>query len=288
MPVAARTLVGRSPACFLKLGAHEVSGEHAIVQWSGDRWTVRDLGSRNGTYLDGRRLEVGSTEDLKLGARLSFGDPEGTWVLADDGPPQPVAIELKSRDVAVAQQGLLAIPSDADPEVVVYQRGDGEWVKEEKGEMAPAAEQDIVYLENQAWALFLPGDVELTPVVHAPMSLSEVTFRFAVSRDEEHVELTLVHRDQEVRLEPREHLYVLLTLARARVNDGDLPDAERGWLGKDDLQRMLRMRANALNVSIHRARQQLGSVGLMGAAGIVEVRRGLRRFGTDRVEETSL
>ena len=72
--------------------------------------------------------------------------------------------------------------------------------------------------------------------------------------------------------------------ARAREEDRELPPQERGWRDVDRLLRMLKMDQNALNVSIHRARQQLSATGLEGAAGIVETKRGKRRLGTDRFE----
>ena len=61
-----------------------------------------------------------------------------------------------------------------------------------------------------------------------------------------------------------------------------------GWADRDELLRMLRVDANAFNVAVHRARQQLLAAGVKGAAGIVQVRRRQRRFGTDKVELTKL
>lgn len=73
-------------------------------------------------------------------------------------------------------------------------------------------------------------------------------------------------------LESREHGYVLLTLARARRTNAERSVGERGWIDRDELLRMLSIDANALNVAIHRARQQLLAAGIEGAQGIVEVR----------------
>ena len=39
-----------------------------------------------------------------------------------------------------------------------------------------------------------------------------------------------------------------------------------------------------LDVAIHRSRRRLEMAGVLGSAGIVEVRRGERRFGTDRIQ----
>ena len=56
-------LVGRSSRCDLILDETSVSGRHAQLTFGQGTWRVRDLGSRNGTRLDGRRLEPKTTID---------------------------------------------------------------------------------------------------------------------------------------------------------------------------------------------------------------------------------
>lgn len=52
-----RHLIGRAEEASLKLNEPSVSRKHAIVRVDGDRVTVSDLGSHNGTKLNGVRLE---------------------------------------------------------------------------------------------------------------------------------------------------------------------------------------------------------------------------------------
>lgn len=286
--VPARMLVGRSATCFLRLSDAQVSGEHALVQWTGQGWVLRDLGSRNGTHLNGRRLPVAASSPLARGSQIAFGDPKATFTMQDAGPPVPMALELRSRQMRESQAGLLALPNTDEPQAVVYQRDDGTWVQEAADETQGIADQELLYLDQQVWCVFLPDEAGVTPVVCAEKTLAATAFEFEVSRDEEHVVMTVVHGDERIALEPREHHYVLLVLARARAKDAALPPPERGWLSKDKLQQMLRIRPSALNVAVHRARQQLADAGVVGAAGLVEVRRGLRRFGTDRFTERPL
>jgi hypothetical protein len=51
-----------------------VSGRHARLRWDGAGWWLEDLGSTNGTQVDGRRLVALTPEKVALGARLQLGD----------------------------------------------------------------------------------------------------------------------------------------------------------------------------------------------------------------------
>ncbi|MCE5246273.1 FHA domain-containing protein, partial [bacterium] len=56
-PAAARAVfVGRGADCALRLASDTVSERHAVVFESGGVLFVQDLGSRNGTFLDGARV----------------------------------------------------------------------------------------------------------------------------------------------------------------------------------------------------------------------------------------
>jgi hypothetical protein len=68
--VDARLVIGRSSACHLVLADDTVSRRHAALSVEGGRWLLRDLGSSNGTWLNGRRIvesEVRPGDVLHLG-----------------------------------------------------------------------------------------------------------------------------------------------------------------------------------------------------------------------------
>lgn len=288
-PLTARTLVGRSPSCGLRLSEPHASGEHATITWTGWHWEIKDLGSRNGTYVDGTRIDPGAATKLGTGARLAFGDPERAWEVLEDEAPSLMAVRAATGEVRPAESGILVLPSEEAPEVSFYQGSSGQWLMEnEDGQQRDLADQEIVQVAGEAWQIHLPYVSEGTPLMQLDMSFETINLKFAVSRDEERVETTIIHRGVEIPLEPREHGYVLLTLARSRLEDEQLPPEQRGWRDRARLEKMLAMDSNALNVAIHRARQQLSSAGVSGAAGIVEVRRRQRRLGTDRFRILSL
>ena len=55
-PVGARLLVGKSPACGLRLRDPSVSRRHAAFEVTGKGLRVTDLGSTNGTAVNGVRV----------------------------------------------------------------------------------------------------------------------------------------------------------------------------------------------------------------------------------------
>lgn len=70
-------VIGRSVGCDLTLGDSTVSRWHAELIRDGDRWIVRDMGSTNGTRVNGwrvRRAVLEPGDVLALGAqRVVFG-----------------------------------------------------------------------------------------------------------------------------------------------------------------------------------------------------------------------
>ncbi len=51
------TLIGRERECDVRLVDPRVSRRHAEITARDGRWAVRDLGSANGTWLDGQRID---------------------------------------------------------------------------------------------------------------------------------------------------------------------------------------------------------------------------------------
>ena len=75
-PKGERTTIGRSPDCDIFLDDVTVSRKHAELLAEDGRFTIRDLGSLNGTYVNRRRIEASPLSDgdeLQIGKyRLTF------------------------------------------------------------------------------------------------------------------------------------------------------------------------------------------------------------------------
>ncbi|HJL18908.1 MAG TPA: FHA domain-containing protein [Sandaracinaceae bacterium LLY-WYZ-13_1] len=79
MDVPLYIVVGRSEDCDVVLRDPSVSGRHARLSWRGDKILLEDLGSANGTRVDGRkvrRVEVRPGVEVTLGhATLHWSEP---------------------------------------------------------------------------------------------------------------------------------------------------------------------------------------------------------------------
>jgi len=69
-------VVGRDPGCELVIEDSRVSKRHAELRWSEAGWTIDDLGSKNGTTVNGQSAEGGALRD---GDAISFGGLSGRF-----------------------------------------------------------------------------------------------------------------------------------------------------------------------------------------------------------------
>lgn len=277
--LVAEHLVGRSARCDLQLEETYVSSQHASIRWSGECWEIRDLGSRNGTWLDGQRLEPfvvrGHGYRLTLGALVAFGQPSKTWTLSDASPPRPMIVELSDGRALFLEDDMIGIPSTACPEAAVVRGADGRWLLEcSDGSSLRIADGSTFEVQGRAWKFYCPNLVVHTSAVEERASVRAITLRFEVSSDEEHVELSLEAAGKSTPLGSRAHNYVLLTLARHRLQDmkRGIHESACGWVYQDELLRKLATSATQLNVDIFRIRSQFGALGLHDPALVVERR----------------
>lgn len=273
--LVARTIVGRSRACALLLASQQVSSLHAELAWDGERWLLRDLGSRNGTQLDGRRLGPDERAPLVEGSQVAFGTDAERFVLAEASPPGLVALADDGRAVQ-AVGGLLCLPSEDEPAVTLLEQLDGGWCLETEQGLLPLADQQHVEAGGVGWRIHLPGPMQHTADEgELPMSVGAIALEIEVSLDEEHIAMRVHHAGRSLALRPRAHDSFLLALARARLADqaqAELAQAEHGWVYRQDLARSLRIDRNLLNLWIYRARRQFSDAGVTEVGRLVERR----------------
>jgi len=282
MFLPSRCLIGRSPAADLVLAEKNVSGQHAALEWTGALWQILDLGSRNGTYVDNQRIGADGRVPLQRGSELRFGRESAPWTLSDATAPIAMARNLSSREWQMAEGGYLSLPRLDAHECAIYQLPDGTWALERDSEVTSVEDRATVSTSAGAlWRIFLPSALASTMREDLPPVLvANLRLRFRFSLDEEQIEMTGYSGDRRLDFGIRAHHYPLLLLARRRLADrsAGAPEADQGWLSLDDLMRMLAMGESHLNISIHRARTQLGQAGVLDAASLIERKPRTRRL----------
>lgn len=285
------SLVGRSSRCTLRIDDERVSSEHASIRWSGECWSIRDLGSLNKTMVDGTELLPGAAVPLRSGSEIVFGCAGQTWVVKEDAPPSVIATAEDDGTKVVAVDGLLALPSAEQPLVTVCRNRQGGWFADGEQGVLPMTDGSLIVAGGRAFRLQLPQ----APVGTAPVKgfsgrrVADLLIKFRVSPDLEHIELELYSGGERHTFPARTHNEMLLILARTRRQDQlqEIPEANCGWMYQDELCRDIALDIARLNVDVYRLRQQFATLGLLDPANIIERRPRAKqvRIGIARVEE---
>lgn len=291
VPLRAHTLLGRRNRCDIRVDTAMVSSEHARLKWIRDSWELRDLGSRNGTFVDGQRLASGESIQLEAGSTFSLSHQGAEFELVDASAPEIVATALTTGVHYFGESGLLALPDDRSPLVTLFMNGNDEWMVESSNGQRAVVDREVLDIGGNKYGIELPlAEEETQQVSLVSLMLETIGLRLAVSPDEEQVEVTVLLGAHAKRLPPRRYHYLLVTLARAWLADENAAPSTRGWVDRDDLCRGLGMDATRLGVEIHRARKQFAALGIQNAAELIQRRSGTYeiRIGVSNVEVTAL
>jgi len=79
-PVRTRVSIGRGSGNYIQLASAQVSRKHAIVEKRGDSFALTDLGSRNGTSLNGKPVQ---SHLLHRGDRISIDEYSFDFIVED-------------------------------------------------------------------------------------------------------------------------------------------------------------------------------------------------------------
>lgn len=98
-------IVGAADTCDIRPQSSYVSGKHCRIEYDGSTWTIEDLNSRNGTYVNGRRIDaktaVTAQDVITLGRTVPFRLPE---------PNEPRAAEARAAARPAAGRSLTLPP----------------------------------------------------------------------------------------------------------------------------------------------------------------------------------
>ena len=284
--------MGRAVNSSLRLPQAHVSAQHASLRWTErGTWELRDLQSKNGTYVNGQRIAPGTPVKLEPGAELAFGSLSDPLVVADVSPPRPMLVRVDGDAAPIfLSDTLMALPSLEEPTISLFLNENGVWNIDSKDRAGPLADGDLITIGAEHWRCCLPRSFDETEIiggVSGVFALAESELRLDISKDEESVALSIRAHGRELALGQKACHYVLLTLARCRLGR-DLPStvsSEDGWISVSALLDLLRISEPRLNVDIFRIRQELKMAGVVNAVDIVERDAQHRRIrlGTGRV-----
>ena len=122
---------------------------------------------------------------------------------------------------------------------------------------------------------------------HGDLVERSLYFKFKVSADEEHTFLGVENNNQQIDFEERVHHYLLLILARIKIQDqknGYDPESQ-GWVEIYDLAKMLGLDIAHINIQIYRARQQINHHFSTGSCGFDIFQR---RLGSIRISVNNI
>jgi serine phosphatase RsbU (regulator of sigma subunit) len=92
--------IGRASDCTIPIKDRYLSRRHAEIVMDNGAWLVKDLGSANGTYLNGNRVERDSP--LKNGDRIRLGDTEIVFAAAEHNTDRMLAIANQHISATIA------------------------------------------------------------------------------------------------------------------------------------------------------------------------------------------
>jgi len=86
-------IIGRSETCDIVLQDRQVSRYHARISWQGGNYQLEDLGSKNGTHLNGREnrgpAPLSDGDEFQIGLRFKLA-------FVDDGATAPLTLSEPS------------------------------------------------------------------------------------------------------------------------------------------------------------------------------------------------
>lgn len=108
--------IGRSEECEIHLLDRQVSRMHARITWTGEDYVLEDLGSKNGTHLNGQDVQGAAPEilhdgdeiQIALRFKLAFVDAGATAPLTLETEHQGLRLDKETRQVAI--NGVLTDP----------------------------------------------------------------------------------------------------------------------------------------------------------------------------------
>jgi hypothetical protein len=274
--LATRTTVGSDALCTVPVPDPRVSTPHALLRYdSRSRWVVRDLGSRNGTWLNGAPITAFVDHPLAAGDKLVFGSAEaGTWTIGSTEPPVAFAVHRKTGACVRGTTDTLVVV-DGDVRWELARLGDL-WELQPGDDERPAWSGMPLGADN-AWTVYLPQHGSTVGV--RPFSLRTATLAFVEHDTDEGVSFTLEQDGRTLELGDSALWRLLWVLADERAHSPRPDETERGWISISDLEHRTGLDRKSIDIYVGRLKKELTQRKVLDVSGVVEVRNNWRRIG---------
>jgi predicted component of type VI protein secretion system len=133
--------IGRHDDCLIRIRSSQVSRRHCELFEDDGRLIIRDLGSANGTFVNGKR--IGAQQVVKPGDVITVGGV----TLRIDADSAPASAASSSPADTAEQEALTAIPDDGDDFEVGL--GADEAVFDEPAFDEPVDHLDVIPLDDE-------------------------------------------------------------------------------------------------------------------------------------------
>ena len=92
--------IGRDEDCDIHLPDRQVSRNHARIYWAGDHYRIEDLGSKNGTHVNGQDVQGNTSQPLQDGDELQIA-LRFKLAFVDAGATAPLSLESDKRGLRI-------------------------------------------------------------------------------------------------------------------------------------------------------------------------------------------
>ncbi len=278
VPLRVTNSIGRDAGNDIRVEHSRASVQHAVLRWDGKAWSVRDLASTNGTFVDGKRIDPGVETRLPAVVALAFGDPENRWWLAADGPPQAFAESLVDPQLRVeAVDDALGLPAADDPRVMVF-RGFPHWTLEDDAGVRPVDDREVIVVDGHPWRLSLPMPPDETQGLAVTVGK-----RLRVGGTFQRPVVSVLSKNSARRVPRSRALRLLWLLAREFAQDTRTDPNDRGLTHMDLVASELGVDPSTVDVYVCRLRGRMAKSGIFE---LIERRKGVGqlRLGFDKID----
>lgn len=287
-------IFGRSPHSSTQLEARDVSKSHATLYWQGGLWHIKDH-SRNGTVINGSFLH-NSVARLSKGQVVQFGKENSTqWKVVDVAPPLNYLVPLNGKNDIIPLESYYTLPNEENPEISFFCTPDRQWKAERAGETIELEHNQVFEYNSESWR-FVRNELVDETVDYGRIK-EHAWFEFALSADQEQINIKIVVNELAMDLGERSYNYMLLALARKRLEhmEAGYDANEQGWITIDSLthelskEELKEVDQYNLNLRIHRLRKGLQKLKPHGSqfVNVIERRKGEIRFAHPKIKINS-